>query len=158
MRTVPRIFCPHFMQSLMSSEHRWHTTRWRHGRNSVWTLSAWHRRQMSSARRRMFSSLNLAVSIHTISAFTEFNNSINWSNSESWVTVQQMEHRATSNNMKLVHWPLMGRLLIWYSEEGPGWAATPPSPLLAVPDVKCEMHTSFHPFFLRDMITFAIDT
>ena len=24
---------------------------------------------------------------------------------------------------------------IWYSEEGPGWAAAPPSPLLAVPNV-----------------------
>jgi len=24
---------------------------------------------------------------------------------------------------------------IWYSEEGPGWAGTPPSPLLAVPNV-----------------------
>ena len=38
--------------------------------------------------------------------------------------------------MKLVHWPLMGGLLqFWYSEEGPGWAAAPPSPLLAVPNV-----------------------
>jgi len=24
---------------------------------------------------------------------------------------------------------------IWYSEEGPGWAEAPPSPLLTVPDV-----------------------
>jgi len=24
---------------------------------------------------------------------------------------------------------------IWYSKEGPGWAAAPPSPLLTVPDV-----------------------
>ena len=34
----------------------------------------------------------------------------------------------------LVHWPLMGGLL-WYSEEGPGRARAPPSPLLAVPNV-----------------------
>jgi len=27
-------------------------------------------------------------------------------------------YSATSNNMKLVHWPLMGGLFIWYSEEG----------------------------------------
>jgi len=46
---------------------------------------------------------------------------------------------ATSNNMKLVHWPLMmgGTVgcYIWYSDEGPGRAAAPPSPLLAVPNV-----------------------
>ena len=43
-------------------------------------------------------------------------------------------YSATSNNMKLVHWPLMGGLF-WYSEEGPGRAGAPPSPLLAVPNV-----------------------
>ena len=42
---------------------------------------------------------------------------------------------ATSNNMKLVHWPLMGGLLIWYSEEGTGWGRSPPRSLLAVPNV-----------------------
>ena len=35
----------------------------------------------------------------------------------------------------LVHWPLMGGLLLSYSEEGSGRAAAPPSPLLAVPNV-----------------------
>ena len=35
----------------------------------------------------------------------------------------------------LVHWPLMGGLLHLYSEEGAGWAAASPSPLLAVPNV-----------------------
>jgi len=34
----------------------------------------------------------------------------------------------------------MGGLYIWYSEEGPGRAAAPPSPLLAVPNV-----TTHHP-------------
>jgi len=29
-------------------------------------------------------------------------------------------YSATLNNMKLVHWPLMGGLLHWYSEEGTG--------------------------------------
>ena len=28
-------------------------------------------------------------------------------------------YSSTSNNTKLVHWPLMGGLYIWYSEEGP---------------------------------------
>jgi len=27
-------------------------------------------------------------------------------------------YSATSNNMKLLHWPLMGGCYIWYSEEG----------------------------------------
>jgi len=36
---------------------------------------------------------------------------------------------------KLVHWPLMGGLYIWFSEEGPGRAAAPSSPLLTVPNV-----------------------
>jgi len=31
-------------------------------------------------------------------------------------------YTATSNNMKLVHWPLMGGCYIWYSEEGLGRA------------------------------------
>ena len=43
-------------------------------------------------------------------------------------------YSATSNSMKLVHWPLMVGY-IWYSEEGPGQAAAPPSPLIVVPNV-----------------------
>jgi len=65
VRTVPRIFCPHFTQSSMSSAQRWQATRWRHGKNSVCTLSVWQRRHTSSARRRRFSSLNFALSVHT---------------------------------------------------------------------------------------------
>jgi len=45
-------------------------------------------------------------------------------------------YSATSNNMKLVHWPLMGGLLhLVYSEEGTGWGRSLPSPLLTVPNV-----------------------
>jgi len=36
--------------------------------------------------------------------------------------------------MKLVHWPLTGRLLYWCSKEGPGQSRSPPSPVLAVPN------------------------
>jgi len=38
-------------------------------------------------------------------------------------------HSATSNNMKLVHWPLMGGLLHLVQREGPGRAGAAPSPL-----------------------------
>ena len=34
---------------------------------------------------------------------------------------------------------------IWYSEEGPGWAAAPPSPLLAVPNVTAHPSTASVP-------------
>jgi len=30
---------------------------------------------------------------------------------------------------------------VWYSEEGPGWAVAPPSPLLAVPDITADFTT-----------------
>ena len=33
------------------------------------------------------------------------------------------DYSAASNNMMLVHWPLMDGLLHWYSEERPGQAA-----------------------------------
>jgi len=42
---------------------------------------------------------------------------------------------ATSNNTKLVHWPLWVGCYIWHSEVGPWRSAAPPSPLLAVPKV-----------------------
>ena len=45
------------------------------------------------------------------------------------------DYSATSNNMKLVHWPLMGRLLHLVQRGGAGWGPTPPRPLLAVPNV-----------------------
>jgi len=54
-------------------------------------------------------------------------------------------YSATSNNMKLVHWPLMGGLYIWYSEEGPGRAAAPPSSLVAVPNVTAHPSTASVP-------------
>ena len=36
-------------------------------------------------------------------------------------------YSATSNNMKLVHWPLVGGLYIWYSKEGTGRGLTVPN-------------------------------
>jgi len=42
-------------------------------------------------------------------------------------------YSATSNNMKLVHWPLTGGCYIWHSEEGTGLVPIPPRPLVAVP-------------------------
>ena len=54
-------------------------------------------------------------------------------------------YSATSNNTKLVHWPLMVSCYIWYSEEGPGRAAAPPSPLLAVPNVTAHSSTASVP-------------
>jgi len=42
---------------------------------------------------------------------------------------------ATLTNTKLVHWPLMCGLLHLVQRGGPGQAAAPPSPLLAVPNV-----------------------
>ena len=52
---------------------------------------------------------------------------------------------ATSNNMKLVHWPLMGGLLHLVQRGGPGRAGAPPSPLLAVPNVTAHRSTSSVP-------------
>jgi len=54
-------------------------------------------------------------------------------------------YSATSNNMKLVHWPLMVGCYIWYSEEGPGWDAAPRSPLLAVPNITAHPSTASVP-------------
>jgi len=56
-------------------------------------------------------------------------------------------YSATSNNMKLVHWPLMGGLLcyIWYSEEGTERVRSPPSPLLVVPKVTAYPSTASVP-------------
>ena len=41
----------------------------------------------------------------------------------------------TSNNMKLVRWPLMGELLHLVQRGGDWWGRSPPRPLLAVPNV-----------------------
>jgi len=44
-------------------------------------------------------------------------------------------YSATSNNMKLVHWPLMGGLLHLVQREGDWADRSAPRPLLAVPNV-----------------------
>jgi len=52
----------------------------------------------------------------------------------------------------LIHWPLMvGVLYIWYSEKGPGRAAAPPSPLLAVPNVTAHPSTASVPMSYHSM-------
>ena len=53
-------------------------------------------------------------------------------------------YSARSNNMKLVHWPSMGGLLFWYSEEGIGWGRSPLGPLLA--NVTAHPSTASVPF------------
>ena len=54
-------------------------------------------------------------------------------------------YSATSKNMKLVHWPLMGAVLHLVQREGAwaGWG--PPSPLLAVPNVTAHPSTASVP-------------
>ena len=44
-------------------------------------------------------------------------------------------YSATSNNTKLVHWPLMGGLLHFVQRWGAWRATPPPSPFFAVPNV-----------------------
>ena len=50
-------------------------------------------------------------------------------------------YSATSNNIKLVRWPLMVGCYIWYSEEGTGRGPSPPRPLLTVPYVIAHQST-----------------
>jgi len=52
------------------------------------------------------------------------------------------EGPTTKNNTKLVH------CYIWYSEDGPGRAMAPPSPLLAVPNVTAHPSTASVPITL----------
>ena len=54
----------------------------------------------------------------------------------------EFNHSATSNNMTLVHWPLMGGLLHWYSEERTGRGHSPLRPLLTVPNVTAHPSTA----------------
>ena len=54
-------------------------------------------------------------------------------------------YSTTSNNMKLVHGPLMGGLLHLVQGGGPGRAAAPPSPLLGVPNVTAHPSTASVP-------------
>ena len=53
-------------------------------------------------------------------------------------------YSATSNNTKLVHWPLMGGLLPSV-QRGGAWAGSPPRPLLAVPIVIAHPSTASVP-------------
>ena len=50
----------------------------------------------------------------------------------------------------LEHWPLMGGLLLWYSEEDSGRNRSPPRPLFAVPNV------TVHPSMASVPITVAV--
>ena len=52
-------------------------------------------------------------------------------------------YSAISNNMKLVHWPLMGGML--HLVQRGGDRAGPPSPLLAVPNVTAHPSTASVP-------------
>ena len=54
-------------------------------------------------------------------------------------------YTATSNDVKFVHWPLMGGLLHWYSEVGTGRGRSPPRPLLAVPNATAHPSTASVP-------------
>ena len=54
---------------------------------------------------------------------------------------------ATSNNMKLVHWPLMGRLLHLVQRGG----YSPPRPLLAVPNVTAHPSTASVPITVSQL-------
>ena len=54
-------------------------------------------------------------------------------------------YSATSNNMKLVHWPLMGGLLHLVQRRG-DWAGPQPArPLLALPNVTAHPSTASAP-------------
>ena len=56
-----------------------------------------------------------------------------------------MCYSATSNNIKLVHWPLMGGLLHLVqrdAEDGTGRGPSPPRPILAVPNVTAHPSTA----------------
>ena len=51
-------------------------------------------------------------------------------------------YSATSNNMKLLHWPLMGGLLDLVQQGGDWVGPSPPRPLLAVPNVTTQPSTA----------------
>ena len=54
-------------------------------------------------------------------------------------------YSATSNNMKLIHWPLMGGLLDLVQRGGTGRGPSPPRPLLAVPNLTAHPSTASVP-------------
>ena len=51
------------------------------------------------------------------------------------------DYSAISNNIKFVHWPLMGGLFR-YSEEGTGRGCSPHGPLFAVPKITAHPSTA----------------
>jgi len=53
-------------------------------------------------------------------------------------------YSATSNNTKLLHWPLIGVCILVHLE-GPRRSAAPPSPLLTVPNVTAHPSTASVP-------------
>jgi len=59
-------------------------------------------------------------------------------------------YSATSNNIKLVYWQLMGWLLhqVAYIEEGPGRGRSPPRSLLTVPNVTAHQSTANVPIIV----------
>ena len=62
------------------------------------------------------------------------------------LTLESAEVIIVPHQIKLAHWPLMGGLLhLVYSEEGTGWGPSPPSPLLAVPNVTAHPSTASVP-------------
>jgi len=62
VRTVPKIFSLHVMQSSMLLAHSSHATKCRHGRNNVWTRVRLHFRHVISERNRSFSFFSSALS------------------------------------------------------------------------------------------------
>ena len=54
-------------------------------------------------------------------------------------------YSATSNNMKLVHWPLMGWLLHLVQQGGEWAGRSPPRPHLAVQNVTAHTSTAIVP-------------
>jgi len=54
-------------------------------------------------------------------------------------------YSATSNDMKLLHWPLMAGCYVWYSEERTRRGRSPPRPLLSVPNVTAHPSTASVP-------------
>jgi len=57
-------------------------------------------------------------------------------------------YSATSNDMKLVHWPLMGGLLHLVKRRGIGRGRNPPRTLLAVPNVTAHPPTASVPIIV----------
>jgi len=54
-------------------------------------------------------------------------------------------YSTTSNNTKLLHWPLIGGLLHLVRRGETGWGRSPPRPILAVPDVTSHPSTASVP-------------